>query len=244
MTTPVGDRAAGMPAGAEALVWQPPTPGEEEPQAIEEEHPPATSGSSSGEAAPELTAADGPDQLEGSPNLAAIVSGVGVAHPVRVRPPGRRPTSTTVLLAVSVLVALGGVSFAVGRMTSSAASQTASDPQTGVSAFDPGASGAPGLRGDGLGGPGTGTAIVSGTVVSVTADSITIKEADGQTVTIATGSSTSYHSQTSATGTDVTTGATVVVQTSGAAASPGTASASASPGAISRTATDVTITGK
>jgi hypothetical protein len=237
MTTPNEGRLSGLPAGSEAPVWRPPKHAAEAPA--------PSQGFEPADAAPELTESDGPDPLEGRPSLEPLVPAIGGAKPLRARARGRRPTSTTILLAVSALVALGGIGFAVGRVTSSATSQTTTNgAQNGVPALDANASGAPGLGGDGQGGLGSGTATVSGTVVSVTADSITIQQADGQTVTVATGSSTSYHGQTSATGTDVTTGATVVVQTSGSAASPGTASASASPGAISRTATDVTITGK
>ena len=93
-----------------------------------------------------------------------------------------------------------------------------------------------------------GATTVSGTVVSVSADSMTLKLANGQTVQIATGSSTTYHGQSSAASTDVTTGATVTVQTTvgtAAGSSAGT-NAVASPGAANdtRTATDVTITTK
>jgi hypothetical protein len=109
----------------------------------------------------------------------------------------------------------------------------------------PNASGPPdgGLRG------GFGAATVTGTVVSVARDSITVKLASGQTVTVATGSSTTYHNQTAGSGTDLAAGQTVQVQTSGGT-NPG-ANASASPNAsagsgtqTTRTATDVTITSK
>jgi hypothetical protein len=145
---------------------------------------------------------------------------------------------------------LGGISFAVGRVTAAGQSGTGSSTAAGANGF-PGfganASRSPIIGPGGVNGDLTsGTATVSGSVVSVTSGSITIQEANGRTVTIATGSSTAYHNQTSASGTDVTTGATVIVQTSatGAQSGSGPASASASPGTNgTRTATSVTITG-
>lgn len=171
------------------------------------------------------------------------------------RPVRARTSSATVLLAISALIALGGIGFAVGRATSTGqtgtgASNGAADGNAGFGQLGPNASGVPGDFGGRALGGGQGASTVTGTVVSVSAGSITLQLADGQTVQIATGSSTTYHSQTSATGTDVATGDTVIVQTTtGAAAgsSPGTnAGASASPAANTgtRTATDVTITAK
>jgi hypothetical protein len=87
--------------------------------------------------------------------------------------------------------------------------------------------------------------MVSGTVVSVGSGSITVQQANGQTVTIVTDSSTSYRTQTAATNADVTTGATVIVQTSGRSGfgrERGGISAGASPGVnFGRAATSVTI---
>lgn len=144
--------------------------------------------------------------------------------------------------AASALVALGGVSFAIGHLTSSGGSSAVQTTD-----FRASASGAPGFAG---GGSGAGAATIPGTVVSATTDSMTLQLANGQTVTIATGASTTYHGETSATSGDVTTGSAVIVQTSGtgsatSSASPGAgaATASASPGTGGvRTATSVTIT--
>jgi hypothetical protein len=180
-----------------------------------------------------------------------------------VRP--RRANLVTVLLAVSAMIALGGVSFAVGRMASTGGSTIQStvggangQPAggNGLPGVVPNASGAPlgpggGLPGGGLPGGGTSAALaagsrtVSGTVVSVSSNSITVRQANGQTITIATGSSTTYHSQTPATAADVTAGATVVVQTAGRSGfgrERGGVSAGASPGtSFGRTASSVTI---
>jgi hypothetical protein len=158
---------------------------------------------------------------------------------------------------MSALVALGGVGFAAGRATSTGqtgTSQSNGNADVGQFGGGPNASGGPGDLGGAARVGALGATTLSGTVVSVSADSITLKLASGQTVQIATGSSTIYHGQSSANSTDVTTGATVTVQTtagapagsSPAAGSSASTNAGADPGAIdgSRTATDVTITAK
>ena len=63
-------------------------------------------------------------------------------------------------------------------------------------------------RGGGFGGGLT----VSGTVVSVTGDTLTIKTASGQTVEVTTGASTTYNTQAPASASDVQAGKTVQVQ--------------------------------
>jgi hypothetical protein len=166
------------------------------------------------------------DELEPAPALKSSV-----------RPRPKRANSTANLLIVSALVAFGGVGFAVGH-ASAGGSSTALSGATTASRFVPLASGAPGVgEGGGLGGGGT----VTGTVVSVAAGSITLKLASGQTETVATGSTTTYHNQTAGSATDLAAGQTVQVQTTrGATAGQ---SAAASPGATTtRTATSVTIT--
>ena len=196
---------------------------------------------------PVWTSAIAPD-IE--PDAAEVVPGsevelTRVTRPkIQVRP--RRSNSVTVLLAVSALVAVGGIGFAVGHVATPGGTDTTGQNGNGGQ-FGPNASGIPGnlgsFRPDGNGGFGSGAASISGTLVSVSADSFTVKLASGETVTIATGSSTTYHSQTSGANTDLATGETVTVQTSSGSAGSN-ASASSSPGTGARTATDVTITSK
>ncbi len=128
-------------------------------------------------------------------------------------------------LAVAVLVAAAGVAFAVGRATAPAnATAGAGNGGLGNVAGDgalPGANGyfgrgdgVPGDGGRGGFGPGGGLSI-SGTVDSVTADSVTIGTESGQTITIGMESSTAYHQQAAASSSDVQAGKTVIVQLSG-----------------------------
>jgi hypothetical protein len=153
--------------------------------------------------------------------------------------PRRRTGSVTGLLAVAALVAVGGVAFAIGHATGGGGTGSNSggngDPGQVVpnGSFVANGSFMPGDPG------GRGTATITGTVVSVSADSITLKLSSGQTVTIAIGSSTTYHSQASASSSDVAAGDTVSIKTSGGGVAPG-ASPSAQAGNL--TATDVTIT--
>ena len=221
MTMPIAQGPLTQPTDA-APVWQP------EPAAVE---PVAPIDDAAATGAPTSTPTSGPAR----------------------RAPARRSGSVTALLVISALIALGGVAFAVGRVTSTG--QSGTGPTSGgvngaaandLPAFGPNASGQPDFALGGRDGGFGGAATISGTVVSVTASSITVQLAGGQTITVATGSSTSYHAQTAATSSDVTQGATVTVKTSGSGNLPNPgSSASASPGtAGSLTATDVTITGK
>jgi hypothetical protein len=119
---------------------------------------------------------------------------------------------------VAAAVAIGGVAFAVGRGTAPASASTGAGPGNfGNGAgfpgggFVPGASGQPGRGGFG-GGFGGGGLTVNGTVESVDASTLTIKTAAGQTITVTTGATTTYHTRSAASASDVQTGKTVQVQ--------------------------------
>jgi len=154
--------------------------------------------------------------------------------------PVKRPRSgqslwINVALGLALAVALGGVAFAAGRMTAPAAVAALNgngNGRFGNGGYFPGGGGAnPG----GQGGRGFGGgASIQGTVTAVTADSITITTATGQSVTIATSGTTTYHQQSSASSSDVKTGGTVIVRLG--APTPG---ASATP--TGPTANDITV---
>ena len=100
-----------------------------------------------------------------------------------------------------------------------------------------GASGAPG-NGTGLG--GNAAVSLTGTVQSVTDDTLTITTSDGQTVALSLGSDTTYNAQAAASAADVKTGATVEVQLDlSGSVQPG-ASAAPSSGSLG-TASSVTV---
>jgi len=122
------------------------------------------------------------------------------------------------VLAIAVVVAVGGIAFAIGRTTAPVA---ATDPRSAFgsgfpnASFAPGASAAPGgFIGGGQGGLGGlgGGLTVSGTVQSVTSDTLTIETTAGQTVELSLDSDTTYHRKTDGAAADVATGSTVEVQ--------------------------------
>jgi hypothetical protein len=126
------------------------------------------------------------------------------------------------ILAIALVVAIGGVAFAVGRTTAPTAAATGGRGNFGAGNFPgPGASLAPDASGapggfpgggqSGLGGLGGGLTL-SGTVQSVTADTITIETQAGQTVELSLDPETTYHRKTDGVAADVATGSTVEVQ--------------------------------
>jgi hypothetical protein len=154
-------------------------------------------------------------------------SGAPSATPVAVEaPPARRRGGSgmlvNVLLGIALVVAVGGVAFAAGRVTAPATVATGRGG-LGGGAFGPTASGGPGGFGNGGfggggfggGGFGGGGASIQGTVTAISAGSITVQLAGGQTVTIPLDAQTTYHERTAATAAAVTSGSTVVVQLSG-----------------------------
>jgi hypothetical protein len=152
----------------------------------------------------------------------------------------------SVLLAVAALIAVGGVTFAVGRLTAPAAAATTRGPGGGGNGAFPGGQGV-GRQG-GLGGLlGGGGLTIRGTVTATSPSGITIRLASGTTITIPTDSSTTYHRQTAASSGDVTTGNDVLVELAGGQGGQGAAgqgpNASPSPGVSPRLgpARDVTI---
>ena len=153
------------------------------------------------------------------------------------------------VLGVAVAVAIAGVAFAVGRTTAPASAATGAG-RGGFAggfpggSFAPRASGQPGAGRGGFGGFGGGGAglTVSGTVVSVDGDTMTIKTTSGQTIQVATGPSTTYNTQSPASATDVAAGKTVQVQldiTGGAGF--GRPNASGAPSGPAGTASSVTV---
>ena len=137
-----------------------------------------------------------------------------------VAPPARRRSGSSmivnVLLGFALVVAVGGVAFAAGRATAPASTGTGRFGANGnggfAGGFGPNASGAPNR---GFGGAAGGAISIQGKVTAVAADSITIQLPSGQSITIPTSDQTTYHSQTSASASDVTSGSDVIVQVAG-----------------------------
>jgi hypothetical protein len=154
------------------------------------------------------------------PTIAEAASGAPVvavpSAPARSRADAARLLNLALIGAF--VLALGGIAFAAGRMTAPPAAITG------------GANFPGGFNGDGQGGPGNGSVqgrprggqgalgglgggvTVEGTVESVTASTLTLKLADGQTIQIALNDSTTYHAQADASSSDVVTGGKVLVR--------------------------------
>jgi hypothetical protein len=171
----------------------------------------------------------------------------------RTRPlpaPAKRSIATSVVLAIAAIVAVGGISFAVGRVTAPVATRAATDTggQGGFGAGGPTASRQPGqgfgggAGAAGLGGFGGGG--IRGTVTEITADHVALTLTNGTTITIPIDSKTTYHQQQSATVADITAGKSVLVETS-RPTTTGTGGAGASPSASGGfrlgTASDITL---
>jgi hypothetical protein len=189
-----------------------------------------------------------PAQAAGTQGAETSAGATPAASPavVLARPARRDPLP--IVLALAALVAVGGLSFAGGRLTAPAAAVTGL-PGTGQRGGQ-----GNGQQGNGQGNGfgtvgralGAGVAI-KGTIAAVAADHITLRLDNGQTLVVPVDTGTTYHRQASATSADVTTGAPVLVQmasNAGGGAGPVAPNASNAPGAIGRfigTARDITI---
>jgi hypothetical protein len=159
--------------------------------------------------------------------------------PPAARKSGSGGRALNLLLGLAAVVAIGGVAFAAGRNTAPVSAATGGN--FGGAAGVPRGSGAPGLGGrGGAGGLGGGAGLtLSGTVQSVTGDTLTITTTAGQTITVTTGASTTYNTQAAGSASDVQTGKKVQVQLEGGGQiRPG---ASAAPSGPVGTAGSVTV---
>lgn len=142
------------------------------------------------------------------------------------------------ILAIALVVAVGGVAFAVGRTTAPA---RASVPNGGAfvptGSFNPSAGG----PGGGFGGFGGGLTI-EGTVKSVEGSTLVIQTSNGQEVTVNLDAGTAYHEATSADASAVAAGDEVTVRAAGVGPlGPGGGANPGASGTPSFTATDVTV---
>ncbi len=145
----------------------------------------------------------------------------GPLSPVPLIPPKpKQRGGGGLLLALAALVAVGGIAFAVGRMTAPAAAASTNGRGTGFqngagNGGVPSGSFAPGAFGRGGVGGAFGGITLDGTVTAVGSGTITVKTANGTETTIPTSSTTTYHQQQAATSGDVAVGATVEVRLAG-----------------------------
>jgi hypothetical protein len=167
-----------------------------------------------------------------------------------VTPKKKGGNLTNVLLVVAVVIAIGGIAFAVGRSTAPTATASGlrggNGQFQGGQGFTPNGSFAPGQGGPG--GFGDRALTISGTVKSIDGTTMTITTANGNETKVDI-SGTTYHSQAAATAADVKAGSSVAVEVTGFGGFRGGPNASAAPGASTAPgagtgtikATDVTI---
>lgn len=164
-------------------------------------------------AAPAGWPAAAPTPVPTSPVAPSAVT--AAAPPIPSKPKGSGGRLLNVVLGVAIVVAIGGVAFAVGRTTAPASAAATGRGGFGAAfpnaSFVPGASGAPAFVG-GRGGFGGAGLTIRGTVESVDGDTVTIKTANGGTIEVTTGADTTYNTQAPGSASDVTDGATVQVQ--------------------------------
>jgi len=142
-------------------------------------------------------------------------------QPVKASAP-RRSNSGGVLLTIAAVIAVGGLAFAIGRVTAPAAASTGTagagvfgnggfgNGQFGGGGLGNGGSFAPGQPEDGFARRGLTT---EATVTAVAPDHLTIQiGTNGQTTDVKTDSSTTYHTQQPASAAAVTAGSKVLLQ--------------------------------
>ncbi len=138
-----------------------------------------------------------------------------VIQPVKAAPP-KRSNAGGLLLGVAAVIAIGGLAFAVGRLTA----PTSTNSVAGAAAFGNAGAANGGFGAgrsfdpNGNGGAFARRALTTGaTVTAVGPDSLTIQiGTGGQTIQVKTDSSTTYHTQQPATAGAVTAGSKVLLQ--------------------------------
>ncbi|MGZ6256449.1 MAG: hypothetical protein ACXWMB_05480 [Candidatus Limnocylindria bacterium] len=134
----------------------------------------------------------------------------------------KRPRAALVALALAGVLVVGGGGFALGRVT--APSPTFAGFRGGNGGN--GGNGFPGLGGgaNGPGGGGFRGGGLEGTVESIGGDTMTLKTANGSTITVTLSSTTTYAKEVGGQASDITQGATVRIGVNFAAGAPAGAS--------------------
>ena len=140
------------------------------------------------------------------------------------------------LLVGAAILAIGGVAFAVGRSTAPASAFPGVGTVTDGPIVRPGGSFAPGQGPRGF--ASNGGLAIDGTVTSVDADSITLTLENGDEMTFALDTDTTFHEATDAAATDVAIGDDVSVKLDGGGRNQSGNGGSADP---ELTAGDVTV---
>jgi hypothetical protein len=133
---------------------------------------------------------------------------------------GRKtPRMALIGLALAGVLIVGGGGFALGRVTAPSrdfAGFRGGNGGNGGNGFPGFGNGGGGVGGAGFGGRGG----LQGTVESISGDSMTLKTANGSTITVTLSSSTTYAKQIGGQSSDITQGATVRIGVNFTAGAP------------------------
>jgi hypothetical protein len=133
---------------------------------------------------------------------------------------GGRKTPRVALIALGLagVLLVGGGGFALGRVTAPSRDFAGFRGGNGGN----GGNGFPGVGGGGggVGGGGFGGRGLQGTVESISGDTMTLKTANGSTITVTLSSSTTYAKQVAGQSSDITQGATVRIGVNFSAGAP------------------------
>lgn len=152
--------------------------------------------------------------------------------------PGRSASRlTSLMLVIGLFVAVGGLAFAIGRITAPAAAASsgvvtgAGFPGAGFggAGFAAGGNGTNGTNGAAGGFGAAGELILKGTVAAISPESLTLKLANGTTLVLPLDATTTYHRQDAASPSDVRPGSSVALEVAGFGRFGGQPNASFSP---------------
>ncbi len=131
-------------------------------------------------------------------SFAPVTPPTAAPLPPVVAPVKKQDRTFTILLGVALVIAVGGVAFAVGRVTAPAAAPTTASRFAG-GGFGAGGTGTAGAGTGGFARGGFGGVLLTGTVSSISGNTMTLTEANGATVNVDLTGTTTYHSQAAAT---------------------------------------------
>ena len=131
----------------------------------------------------------------------------------------KRPRTALIALALAGVLVVGGGGFALGRVT--APTPTFAGLRGGGNGGN-GGDGFPGFGGgaNGPGGGGFRGGGLEGTVESISGDTMTLKTANGSTITVTLSSATTYAKQVGGQASDIAQGATVRIGVNFTAGAP------------------------
>ena len=129
----------------------------------------------------------------------------------------KNPRNALIAAALAGVLVVGGGGFALGRVTAPAPAFAGFRGGNGGNGFPGFGGNGGGVGGGGFAGRGGG---LQGTVASISGDTMTLKTANGSTITVTLSSSTTYAKQVAGKSSDITSGSTVRIGVNFTAGAP------------------------